>query len=201
MSNRLHQYSVLLALLMLGATAGCDRDRSTVAQPFSPSPSFGTGTSFGFEPGTLRPELIPGTFCVAGQAFGTRIIIVVNPGGDVILSGLRFRFTDRFGVNSLPRVTPIMGSSPLTATISAIPAVSPIPTPGVAPLPVTSPIPIPGLSSVNGLMVPARSSLQLPFLLSFDCGVVSAGVVFVIVDLTEPNGRLQTSQFSVQLGS
>ncbi len=200
MSMRFPRYGLLLAFLVLGATAGCDSNRN-VGGPSSLSSSMTMGSSFGFQPTTLRPELVSDTSCVAVPAFGTRIIIIVSAGGDIILSGLRFRFTDRFGVNALPRVTPIPGSSPLSVSASTIPPFNPIPVPGVAPLPVTSPIPIPGSSPVNGLMVPAGTSRQLPFFLLFDCGVASDGTLFVMTDVAKPSGALQTSQFQVRVGS
>ena len=207
MSNRSSRYGVLLlAFLTLGVATGCDRDRSPVPVPTSIPSSFAPGTSFNFEPATLRSELVPGTICVAGPAFGTRIIIIVNggvivSGGGIILSGLQFRFTDRSGLNTLPQVTPIPGSSPFSVSASTIPASVPIPMPGIAPLPMTSPIPIPGSSNVNGLMVPAGSSQQLPFLLRFDCGVAPEGILFISADVVDPNGRVRRSESQVRVGS
>lgn len=201
MSIRFHRYGVLLALLVLGATTGCESQRDSVAGPSSLSSGMSMGSSFRFEPATLRPEVVSSTSCVAVPAFGTRIIIIVGAGSDFVLRGLRFSFTDRFGVNALPRVAAIPGSSPLSVPATAIPSSFPIPFPGIAPLPMTSPIPIPGSSPVNGLSVPAGSSLHLPFFLSFDCGIASEGTLLVGTDVAEPGGRLQTTEFRVRVGS
>jgi hypothetical protein len=192
MSIRFHRYGVLSAFLAVGAATGCGGQRNTVAGPTALKSTTTTGTTFRFEPATLRPEFVSGISCVGVPAFGTRIIIKF--GGDVILSALRFRFTDRFGVNALPRVMPIPGSSPLSVPVSAIPS-APIPIPGVAPLPLGSPI-----SSFNGLS-PAEPSQPLAFLLLFECGVVSEGMLFVGTEVTEPRGSVQKSEFQFRVGS
>jgi hypothetical protein len=204
MSMRVHNnYRVLLAFLALGAVAGCDSNRDTPVGP-SALTAATTGTTFRFEPETLRPEFVPGTSCVA--AFGTRIIVIVD--GDGTLRELRFRFTDRFGVSALPRVVAIPGPSPLSTPASAIPSSvpiplpssSPIPIPGLAPLPTNSPIPIPG-STAFGASVPAGTSVHLPFFLFFECGVASEGTLFIGTEVADPGGTVQTSQFRVRVGS
>ena len=201
MSIRFHRYGVPMALLALAAIAACDSQHYTAAGPSSLSSGFtAASTKFDFQPATLRTESIPGNSCVTDPAFATRIIIIVGPAGDVILSWLRFSFTDRFGRNALPRVTPIPGSSPLSVPASSIPPFSPIPVPGVAPLP-PSPIPIPGSGGANGLLVPAGGSRQLPFFLLFDCGVAPAGMLFVMTDVADSSGRMHTSRFEVRVGS
>lgn len=199
MSLRFHRYGVLLALVVLGAAAGCDSNRNTTVGP-SALTTAATETTFRFEPATLRPELVPGTSCVTTvPGFGTRIIVIV--GRDVTLRELRFRFTDRFGVNALPRVMAIPGSAPLSTPSSAITASFPIPMPGLAPLPVNSSIPMPGVSSFNGLSGAGGISLHLPFFLLFDCGVEPEGMLFVGTQVAEPDGTLQTSEFRVRVGS
>lgn len=199
MSIRFQRFGVLLAVLALGAAAGCDSNRNTTVGP-SALIAATTGTTFRFEPATLRSELVPGTSCVAAlPGFGTRIIVIV--GGDVTLRELRFRFRDRFGVNALPRVTPIPGSSPLSTPASAIPSTFPIPTPGIAPLPVNSSIPMPGASSFNGLSLAGGSLLHLPFFLLFECGVASEGMLFVGTEVVESDGTVKTSEFRVRVGS
>jgi hypothetical protein len=199
MSIRFHKYGVLLVFLGLGVATGCESQRNDVAgpSPVSASLTSGASTTFHFEPATLRPEVVPGTSCVA---FGTRIIVVIAGGSDVTLRGLRFRFTDRHGVNALPRVVAIPGASPLTVPASSISSPFPIPTPGLAPLPATSPIPMPGPPVVNGL-VPAGPQQQLPFFLFFDCGVAPAGMLFIATEVAEPRGTMQTSEFRVRVGS
>jgi hypothetical protein len=197
MSIRFHRYGVLLAFLAAGAATACDGQRNTVVGPTALTSTTTTGTTFRFEPATLRPELLSGISCVAVPAFGTRIIVIV--GGDAILRGLRFRFTDRFGVNALPGVVPIPGSSPFSVPVS-IPSSFPIPIPGVAPLPTSSPIPMPGTSSFNGLS-PAETSQRLAFFLVFQCGVASEGTLFVDTEVAEPRGSVRNSEFQIRVGS
>jgi hypothetical protein len=198
MSIRFHRYGVLLAFLAAGAATGCDGQRNTVVGPTALKSATTTGTTFRFEPATLRPEFVSGISCVAVPAFGTRIIVIV--GGDVTLRELRFRFTDRFGVNALPRVMAIPGSSPLSVPASAIPSSFPIPVPGLAPLPASSPIPMPGSSAFNGPSLPVGTSVHLPFFLFFECGVASEGTLFIGTEVAEPGGTVQTSQFRVRVG-
>jgi hypothetical protein len=193
-----HSHRLLCAFLALGATAGCDGNRHTTVGPSSLTVAT-TGTSFRFEPPTLRAELVPGNSCVAASGFGTRIIVIV--GGEVTLRELRFRFTDRFGVNALPRVMPIPGTSPLSVPASAIPSSFPIPIPGIAPLPASSPIPMPGSSVFNDTSAPTGTFTHLPFFLSFDCGVASEGTLFIGTEAASPRGMVQTSQFQVRVGS
>jgi hypothetical protein len=195
MSIRFQRYGLLLAFLGLGAVTGCENQRNTVdgPSPVSASLTSGASTTFHFEPATLRPEVLTGTSCAA---FGTRIIVIA--GGEVVLTGLRFRFTDRHGVNALPRVVAIPGASPLTVPASGISSPFPIPTPGLAPLPSTSPIPMPGPPVVNGL-VPAGPQ-QLPFFLFFDCGVEPHGMLFIATEVAEPRGTTRTSEFRVRVG-
>jgi len=182
MSLRFHLFGALLLCLALGSLTACDSFHNATG----PSSSLSTAATFRFEPSTLRPELVNGTSCVAFSPFGTRIVIVVSPGSDVILLSLHFRFTDRFGATALPRV-------------SSNPASGQIPQLGVAPLPTTSPIPIPNSSPLTGFMVPAGSSQRLPFLLTFDCGVSDDGTLVVSVDTADMRGRPQTTQLQVRV--
>ena len=200
MSIRVHRFGLVLAFLVLGAAAGCDSNRNTTVGPSALSSSLTSESSFSFQPATLRAEPVPGNSCVPDPAFGTRIVVIVNGGRGVVLSGLRFRFTDRFGRNALPRVTEISGASPLSAAVPTTPAFNPIPIPGVAPLPPTA-LPTPASSLVTGFAVPAGTSRQLPFFLRFDCGVASEGTLFVVTDVAGPSGTLHTGEFRVRVGS
>jgi hypothetical protein len=172
MSIRLLRYG--LPLLFLPAIA-CDR--ANVVATTAPTSVTATlsNSSFAFEPSSLRPELVPDSACVRQSRFGTRIIIVIRNGETVVLRGLRFRFTDRFGITALPRVTSIPGAMPLTAPISTFPT-TPIPIPGIAPMPMTSPIPMPGTTQT------------FPFFLGFDCGVSPEGMLTVLIDAADRNG-------------
>jgi hypothetical protein len=189
-----------LFLLLFLPLIACDNDKATVTGPTALTSTMTNGPVVGFEPAALRPEFLPANSCVRRSPFGTRIIIVIGPGGGVFVRSLRFRFTDRFGVTALPRVTPIIGPSPLTVPVSTIAPFSPIPVPGGATLPSTGPIPIPGSAPINGLQIPSGTLRTLPFFLSFDCGVLSEGVVHVTVDTATPNGQMETSELRARVG-
>jgi hypothetical protein len=186
-------------LLLLALTA-CGGAASTVGAP-TPLPSNASNQhAITFQPTTLRPETLPGPCVPRATPFGTRVIINVNPGSDVVLRSLHFRFTDRTGVSALPRVTPIPGASPMTMPSTSIPPFSPIPVPGGAPLTTTGPIPIPGSSSVTGLMVPGGSMRSLPFFLAFDCGVIGDGTLFIMFDTADMMGGMHSSQLTARVG-
>jgi len=188
-----------LPLLLLALTA-CDRAATTVGAPTPVTSSATNQHAISVQPVTLRPETLPGSCVPSATPFGTRLVVSVNPGSDVILRSLRFRFTDRRGVTALPRVTPIPGSSPMTMPATSIPPFSPVPVPGGAPLTTTGPIPIPGSSSVSGLMVPGGSVRSLPFFLAFDCGVVGDGTLFIVFDTADMMGGTRSSQLTARVG-
>lgn len=190
--------SLLLALLALGATIGCESARITVGGPSPVAASLTAGTTFNFEPATLRAEFIPGISCIGSPAFGTQVIVIVGGESSVILNGLRFRYTDRFGVTAFPNVA----FSPAQSTGSTIPLLGPIPIPATSPIPMpgTSPISIPGASPLNDLALAAGTS-RLCFLLRFDCGVASQGTLLVQTTVSEANGKTQSSEYRVRVGS
>ena len=197
MSLRFPRYGFPLLLLALIA---CERATTPVGAPTALSSGATNQHAITVQPATLRPEVLPGSCVPLATPFGTRLVVNVNAGSDVILRSLRFRFTDRLGVTALPRVTPIPGTSPMTVPTSSIPPFSPIPVPGGAPLTTTGPIPIPGSSSVNGLMVPGGSVRSLPFFLAFDCGVSNTGTLFIVFDTADMHGGLLSSQLSARVG-
>ena len=198
MSLRSPRFGLLLVVLVVTA---CDRTNVTLNSPTALADTFVASSAFGFQPATLQPEFLPLGVCLSVRPFGTRIIIVVNGSRDVILRGLRFRFTDRFGVNALPLVAAINGASPLPIPAPAVASAFPVSTPGVAPLPVTSAIPMAGSTPSNGMLVPAGSSRSLPFFLSFGCGVAPEGMLFVSVDESDANGRMHTSELRARLAA
>lgn len=181
MSIRFSNYALLLLFFALGA---CDKADVTVATAPTAVVASLTSSTFGFEPATLRPEVLPGVSCGRRSPFGTRIIIVIR-GSDVNLRGIRFRFTDLLGMTSLPRVIPIPGNTPLSAPISNFPT-TPIPIPGIAPMTMSSPVVIPGTT--------------FPFFLSFDCGVASEGTLTVFLDNADRNGTMQTAELRARVG-
>jgi hypothetical protein len=193
MSRRFHRYGLLLLFLAMAFVIGCEKSSRSVnvAGPTTFS-TVSAQSAFTAQPTTLLPEFLPGFTCAGSRAFGTRIIIVVNDSSNLFLSGLNFRFRDRMGITALPQVIPIPGSSPLTMPIVSIPTSSPIPPLGVAPLPTAAPIPFAG----NGNPIPS----QFPFLLTFGCGLFAQGTLFVSVDAGDRSGRIQRTEFTVQVG-
>ena len=184
MSLRFHLFVAPVVCLALGSLTACGSSHSTTG-PSTFSSSFSAAAPFGFEPATLRPEVVGRTSCASFRPFTTRIVIAISPENDVIVRGLHFRFSDRFGATALPRVS----STPDY----------PIPPLGVAPLPTSSPIPIPNASPITGFMVPARSRHRLPFILTFGCGVRDEGTLVVSVESADMTGRLQTSQLQARV--
>lgn len=198
MSLRFHKYGVLLLFLGLVFATGCDDNKDSMTVT-SPSPVAVTQTGVSVEPAALQPEFLPGFSCRSNRAFGTRIIVLVGGRNDVLLRGLRFRFTDRFGFNALPQVALIPGPSPMTTPPVSIPSSSPIPLPGIAPLP-TAPVPIPGSTPVSALFIPAGAPRTFPFFLTFGSCPFSEGTLFVTVDAGDRNGTMQSSEMRVRVG-
>jgi hypothetical protein len=194
MWKRFHRTRWLFALSALGITAGCDHPPSAATAPTAVVASVTTAASVMVEPATLRAEVVSANACAGGPAFGTRLIVVISTNGILILRGLRFGFTDRGGLTSLPRVTPIHAASPFSVAVSTIPPPNPIPMPGIAPLPTTPPIPLPGSGDAAG------TSQRLPFFLRFDCGVRAEGMLSVMTDVGRPSGTIETSERRVHVG-
>ena len=182
MFRRFPRYGLPLLILAFSITVACSDSDSTVT---TPTPFTTVQPSFTAQPATLSTEVLPGLVCTPYPPFGTRVIIVFGE-RVTTLPSLRFRFTDRFGVIALPRVTAIPGSSPLTTPLGSIPTTSPIPTPGVAPLPTPPTVPFPGDGSPT----------SLPYLLTFECGVFPEGTLVVSVD---HDGR--KSEMRLRVGS
>jgi hypothetical protein len=140
----------------------------------------------------VRPEFLPGSSCTGRPSFGVRITVIVGGGEDLILRGLRFTFTDRFGERALPDVFP-------TPEGPFIPSSTPVPFPGVAPLPTRGPIPIPGSPPIDGVLVSALTSGKLPFFLRFGCGVFPEGTILIGGELNDRNGRHSTTELRVSV--
>lgn len=201
MSTRVPKYGLLLLFPGLVIAAACDRAEVSATAPSPTSAVFQLQSSFIVEPATVRPELLHTASCVARPAFGARISIIVRGAHDVIVRGVRFRFTDRFGATAQPEVIPIPSLSSSILPAPTIPTSSPIPIPGIAPLPGTSPIPIPGASPVDGLFIPAGTPRRLPFFLRFGCSIVADGILRISIEAGDASGRFETSEFSARLAS
>jgi hypothetical protein len=197
MYARLPKY-VALFLLSAFLASGCGNTNEG-ASPTTPTEVRGS-MGISAEPEVVTPEFLPSPFCARFRPFGARILIVVRPGRDLVLRGVRFHFIDRFGVRAVPTAIPLVTT---TSGPSGTPG-STIPVPGSAtiPIPGSSTIPIPGSpSSFDPLMILGGSQQTLPFFLQFDCGVPADGTVFVNVDTTNGSGSPQTSQLRVEIRS
>lgn len=207
MEVRVPKYGVGLLFVALSAVAGCDRAAVSVTAPAGDAGGGSMQSSFAAEPAAVRPEFVATAGCTGHPAFIARVSVVVGGGPhDVIVRGLRFGFTDRFGAGSLPTIIPIPSiSSPAPTSslpsASPIPSTSPIPIPGIAALPGASPIPIRGASPINGLLVPNGTYRSLPFLLRFGCGVLGDGTLVITADAADRNGLFGTSNVRVRIGS
>ena len=180
MYERFPTYAPVMLALLLTSSVACNR---TTASPTTPAPAGGAlKSSLTAEPLVGRPEFLPGSSCTSRSPFGVRITVILESVEDVILRGLRFSFTDRFGGQALPDVFP-------TPEGSFIPSSPPVPFPGAAPLPSRGPIPIPGSPPIDGLLVTGQTSRQLPFFLRFGCGVFPDGTLLIEGDLSDRNGR------------
>lgn len=175
MSSRVPMYA--LSVLLLLAVSACDATNSHGTAPSKVSAMDAAPVAISVEPAALRAEFLFDRSCPQARPFGTRVIVVVG-GGEGALRSIRFRFTDRFGVDSAPRVISIPGSDPMSATIPSLTTTMPM-IGGVAPLPSAAPIPI-------------RGSSQFPFFLRLDCGVAPHGVMLIAVDTAGPRGEITT---------
>ena len=202
MSRSLPSFGVPVLLVLLTLPAACNSDSADVSVT-SPTPLVASTTiesSFGVEPSTVRPEMLPGS-CAGQSPFGVRLALTLRGAHELILRGLRFSHTDRFGTRSLPDVFPIPSVSAPLPSGGRIPFGAAGTLPGVAPLPASSPIPIPGSSPIAGVLVSPSSSILPVYLLRFGCGVVPDGFVWVNIDMADRKGRLETSELRVRIGA
>jgi hypothetical protein len=191
MDVRIPRYAPLVLLLLAVVNAGCD---SAAVSVNAPSPPVPLSSSVAVEPLVVRPEFLHGATCAPFSPFGLRLRILVGGPRDLMLRGLRFQLTDRFGARALPEVIPLPSGME-----AALPSTLVSPLPGAAALP-TSPIPIPGASPMTGVNVAAGTTQSLAFFLRFGCGIAPEGSLFVITDVADGDGRPGTSQIRVRVG-
>lgn len=187
MCRRSHRYGLLLVSFALVTAFACSTNSSSATSPTALTAESGGQYSLTAEPVMLRPEFLPDVPCSSSRAFGTRVIVVVSGGSGVLVRGLRFRFTDRFGVRVFPQVRVIPGSSPMTIPVTMIPPLMGIPIPGQAPAPPST-------------MSQASNAQRFPFFLTFGCGLSTNGVVSVSTDTIDGTGRAETREIRVPLG-
>ena len=182
MSSRVPKFGLLVVLF--AASAACEATSRPGTAPSKVSSAGLAPVSLAVEPAALRPEFLSDRSCHQARPFGTRVIVIVS-GGDVSVRSIRFRFTDRFGVDVLPRIMAIAGADPLTTPMPSITTAMPNLTPGAAPLPSPSPVPV-------------RGSSQFPFFLTFGCGVAPHGDLLIVADLDGPQGQ-QTAELRARI--
>jgi hypothetical protein len=192
MDARFPKYVPFVLVSVVVGVAACGQSNAT--SPTTPTaPDAVVTASLTAEPSTVTPEFLPITFCPAQPAFRTRIVVIVSGGSDVILWRLRFGFTDRFGVNTLP-----IGTSSLTTSFPSIPNSMPVPIPGVMNIPHSTPIPIPGSPSIDGVLLTGGFH-RVPMSLEFGCGVRPGGTLNITADVSDRRGRQGTSEVSVKI--
>lgn len=183
MCDRSPAYAPILLVLTLVATAACGGGS---VNPSSPAPSAPAKSSITAEPLVARPEFLQNSSCSTRPPFGVRITVILGGVDDLIVRGVGFAFTDRFGDRALPDVFPVPSGS------TSMPSSSPIPFPGPTPIPGSSPIPIPGSSPINGVFVSAGASHSQTFFLRFGCGLIPEGMLVVSGDVADRTGRPST---------
>lgn len=186
MSVRLPTYAAISLVLVFLTSPACSPNSIT---PTSPNTTTNL-KSLSAEPEMVRPEFVSNPSCLTHQAFGVRLIVIIG-GEDLIVRGIRFGFTDRFGNRSLPDVFST------TAGSTSIPSSGPVPFPGAAVLPNVSAIPIPGSSPITGMLVPDAQRLSLPFFLRFGCDVFPEGTIVITLDTADTVGRPGTREVNV----
>ena len=190
MYGRFPTYVSLSFCAVLLVTAACNRGGAT---PTSPSAA-GAKATLTAEPSIVSPEFIGGEVCPTHPRFGVRVTVFVG-GPDLIVRGIRFGFADRFGRSALPEVIFLpAGSSPLLPN-------GPVPfgRPGFSTLPNSSPIPIPGAPPINGVLVPERAALSLPFFLRFPCDLFPEGTLTVTGELSDRSGRPELPKMELRV--
>jgi hypothetical protein len=156
--------------MSLSAVA-CDRVAISSTSPGA----VGVPAALSAEPLSVRPEFLPSPQCFDRPAFGLRVFISLR-GRDVTLRGLRFRFIDLIGTQTLPDV--IRMPTP-TSNASSLPSASPVIMPGIAALP---PLPI---------------SSPIPFFARFGCGVLPKGTLVIVGEMSQTNGAMQLVEMKV----
>ena len=202
MARSLPNFGVAVLFVSLLVSTGCNNMQADFALT-GPAPLVATGnihSSFGVQASSVQPEFFHSGSCV-GQSSGARVGIHVRGDLDVILRSLRFTYIDPRGVRSLPDIMPIPTMSTPVALTSSMPNSSPVSVPGFAPLPSATLIPMPGSSPINGVVISAGSSHLFPFFVWFGCGVITDGVIVIVVDAGDREGRFSTSELRVAVAN
>ena len=203
MARSLPNLGVPVLFLSLLVVTGCDNMQASFAAT-GPAPlvvAANVHSSFGVESSSVAPEFHPSGSCIGGRWYGARVGIRVHGNHDVILRGFRFSYLDRFRVTSLPTIIPIPTLSTPVSLAGSVHSTSPVSVPGFAPLPRTTLIPIPGSSPIEGVVVSAGSSHMFPYFVNFGCGAFNDGVIIIIVDAGDRDGKFSTSELRVAVSN
>lgn len=199
MARSLPNFGVPVLFLSLLLVSGCN-DLQADLSLTGPAPLTATASvNFDTEPSSVRPELFHSASCVGGTAWGVRVGVRVHGDQDVILRGLHFSYVDRFGVQSLPDVMAIPNLTTPVSLSGLMPNSSPVPVPGFAPLPSATLIPIPGSSPIQGVIVSSGGTRLFPYFARFGCGSPSGGVIVIVVDAGDRDGRFSMSELRVRV--
>ena len=199
MARSLPNFGVAVLFLSLLVTTGCNNTEAEFSMT-GPAPLVATAnihSSFGVEASTVQAESLHSGSCVGGYPFGARVGVRVHGNDDVILRGLRFKYVDPRGAPSYPTIIPIPTLSTPVEMIGIMPTRSPIPVPGFAPLPTSTLMPTPGSSPIEGVVITGGTPQSFPFFVRFGCGVITDGVIVIIVDAGDRHGRFSTSELKV----
>jgi len=193
MHARIFRYVRSLVSISL-IVAGCDDRADRASSPTAPDR--GQSVMVTAAPAEIVPEFLSSPFCRTLRRFLLRLDLTIHSVQDRVPGVTRFEFADRFGGRAIPMVTPAFDMA------AALPNSMPVPLPSSSPVPLpsSSSIPIPGTLSLEGLRFPSGSR-TLPLVLEFDCGVRSAGTLFISVETTDRRGMSEVSHVSVRVGS
>ena len=186
-----------VAVFLVSAFAVIACGRNDVVSPTAPASV--NKSVIAIEPATVAPEFFPTPLCPRFSPFGARFTLVVRSGEDLVLRVVQFEFIDRFGGRSVPSVTPQSSAASVpSAPAVPLPGSSPIPFPTPTTLPSSSPVPIPA-ASFDPLLIPGGTTREVPFLLSFGCGVPADGTVVITLEMLDRRGTAETTEVRVRV--
>ena len=194
MNVRLPKYVLVFLVSALAVMACGQNDASSPTAPTRTDKAV-----IAIEPATIAPEFFPTPTCPRFSPFAARFTLVVRAGEELVLRVVQFEFVDRFGGRTAPTVIPqgISSSTP-TSSPMPLPGSAPIPFPTPSTLPDSSAVPIPS-SGFNPLLIPGGTSRDVPFLLSFGCGVPADGTVVITLEMLDRRGTPETTEVRVRV--
>ena len=186
MLRNVQMFGVSMLFVSLMAATACDHSSTAATAPSALAAQPAAAVAISAEPAALRFEPLTDPSCLPGSAHATRLVLVVAGDAGTSLSGLRFGFLPDGGATVFPEVIPIPGPAPMSVPVNAIPPQAPLPALGVAPLPTSMPIPLP-------------QPQRLPFLASFGCRPLAAGVLVITADFFDRMGVGGTSELRARV--